>query len=1089
MIKIIISGTSDGFYPRYASDGVLDDDVSKRLVDRRDYLSKDADRLSKEGYSFQLLSNGILYHKIIPLFDAFGRDGFMMASLYLPDGEKLKGTEIKEALDAIIREYKMHTVGGMANVELDWSFVKRKADEVSTKVKVEAWRTHPSPAGSSRTALMKGADNRIAEYFEYPNPMHDGFSGYEQVFLTERLLDPALESSDGVQGYKVLTKDDVDIDNPTYDIDYVNPNGYSTMGLKHKVTKKELDVPGGFLCGELSKDGYRKRNVIIPEGKKQSEDGETIKVELPTLVPKQASVLLKVDSNTGKEIPWGNYSVSWKGSQYYDSDWGFRPSQSALFSFETVDCDQQWKVRVECDQYEGSETTVTVEDGKKEISVHVTLRYNPTWTIVVSHSDRTKSENINVPQDKKDEKIFELRSSLESEGLEVKTMPEDRDSRLVSLIATYPRWTIKIIYGSQNLYEKKEVPQNELETEIKNLKKEFEGKGLEFDKRDDSAKSARIVKLYFVKRKPTEVSGDTGEHSRRENVFKNPSRNGSVTDPPKEPEKKKWVLKLNKDSKKYSLFINYTNRKTEADKEIEVLERQCEKYQENDTIKSSAKAILQYLKDEKVEDASSKYDGISTDNTTTKNAKKLVDRLSKAIKVCEKFKKTPKVVKKPDGVSYFSDKNGHRLEICSEEEPDDIIVLGQDCYSYKLESCHWVSENETQSGNSNKVKRTLRPVYKFLWFVLPLLVIGGAGAAWYFGFRSPVNEEIVNLTKSLEVAIDSLNKYEKYYCDDALYNDYYGLPESYFTIKKKTNFKEIKELDSVYAVFDTMFVAQTKFKEADANNYAMLMFLNDSINTWDNTNKHVWERIKDEAEFNEMIAPPMSKAHTEELKSCYSARLNEETVLLNNKRLEELKEEEKSSYNRCFEASATTATCDVFLRNYDGTEDFKDDCKKVKNKRAELDIAERKAEQSEYEACMQESAPLQSLKDYLSKYQKDARFKEHVTAVNDKKAKMEQANNQKTNNGITEIMLTDNWKMDVYNSLTWGNVKNGIESYYKQYNIPSKGQNKVKNIIDRAVNQGEDSYQKAYEKAKEYFDENEGDILTHLTNALDGKLE
>jgi len=112
MIKIIISGTSDGFYPRYASDGILDDEVSQRLLDRRRFLSRDADRLNKEGYSFQPLEGvGILFHKLLLLYDAFGRDGFMMVSLFLPKDEMLDGKEIKDVLDAYCRWHGQCGIG------------------------------------------------------------------------------------------------------------------------------------------------------------------------------------------------------------------------------------------------------------------------------------------------------------------------------------------------------------------------------------------------------------------------------------------------------------------------------------------------------------------------------------------------------------------------------------------------------------------------------------------------------------------------------------------------------------------------------------------------------------------------------------------------------------------------------------------------------------------------------------------------------------------------------------------------------------------------------------------------------------------
>lgn len=878
MIKIIISGTSDGFYPRYASDGVLNDDISNHLVDRRDYLSKEVDRLSREGYSFQLLAKGVLFHKIIPLFDAFGRDGFMMASLYLPDGEKLKGTEIKEALDAIIREYKMHIVGGMANVELDWSFVKRKADEVNKKVNPDAWRRHPSPTNISRTALMKGADNRIAEYFEYPNPLLDGFSGYEQVFLTERLLDPALESSDGDQGYKVLTKDDVDIDNPTYVIDYINPNGYSTKNLKHEVTKKELDAPGSFLCGELSKDGYRKQIVLISEGKKQSQDGETIKVELPTLVPKQASVLLKVvDSNTGTEIPWGNYSVSWKGSQYYDSAWGVRSSQSPLFNFEKEECDQTWEVSVECEQYDKTETTVNTTDGKMNIPVLITMKYNPTWTISVISPVNT----IQYPtkQDKKYSELERIKENLENEGLKVIISPEDAVSRIIYVTAKYPELKIKIFLGLQNAQKMKEetVTSNELEKKIEQLKKDWRDKGLEFAKRDGSE---GIVKLYFVNRQQSN-SASLANNLRTENAMSS-SNYGIDTESQKESDKKKWILKLNSGSKQYSLFKNYKSRKNKADDAIANLDKVFNQYTNDDAIKSSVSTILQHLKKGEIDEALNEYDSIPEKTIKTDKARNLVDSSYDAIKDCNKFKKTPKVVTKPDNVSYFSEKNSHRLEVCSEKKPEDKIELGQDRYSYRLESCHWVSENETQSSKSNKVKRTLRPVYKVLWFVLPLIVIGGAGAAWYFGFReSPVNNEIEDLTTRLEVAIDSLNNYKTYYCDDTLFNKYYKLPLEYSTInnknKKKTGSQEMRKLDSVYGVFAGLFEDQKEFKKKDAAIYAELKFLDKPLDSWSDIERFEWDTLTmEEKQFgqqaNNTKITVMSKKHQLEVLQWYETQ-------------------------------------------------------------------------------------------------------------------------------------------------------------------------------------------------------------------------
>ena len=104
MIKIIISLTWDGFAPRFASDGILDDAVTRSIIDSRGILAFD---LNKSGYSFQPLSGkGILFHKTITIFDGFQRDGCMMASIFLPQDTMLDGRIIKDALDNLVSNYE-----------------------------------------------------------------------------------------------------------------------------------------------------------------------------------------------------------------------------------------------------------------------------------------------------------------------------------------------------------------------------------------------------------------------------------------------------------------------------------------------------------------------------------------------------------------------------------------------------------------------------------------------------------------------------------------------------------------------------------------------------------------------------------------------------------------------------------------------------------------------------------------------------------------------------------------------------------------------------------------------------------------------
>ena len=138
---------------------------------------------------------------------------------------------------------------------------------------------------------------------------------------------------------------------------------------------------------------------------------------------------------------------------------------------------------------------LATNESEKSMPIEEEQSDNPIWNIIVTSSVQSESRNYKVSQDKKEERMLELRNALESKDLEVTVMRENHDSRFVNLNAEYPQWTVKVIYGSHNLFEKK-VPQNELETTIDALKIEYAQKGLQFDKREDLV---RIVKLHFIK--------------------------------------------------------------------------------------------------------------------------------------------------------------------------------------------------------------------------------------------------------------------------------------------------------------------------------------------------------------------------------------------------------------------------------------------------------------------------------------------------------------------------------------------------------------------------------------------------------------
>lgn len=383
MIKIIISGTSNGFSPLYATDGKLDDAATQHILDRRKFLTLE-NRLNKEGYSFQPISSyGILFHKLILLSDGSGREGFMMASLFLPEGEMLDGKDIKDALDAVIREYKLHTQGGKANVNLDWSFVKKKADELNeNKVKQMLWKKRPVGGDASRTALIKGADNRVEEYFQYPNPLNSGCAGFGLVFLTESLLNPAWTSETIEQGYTILTTDDVSIDDPEYDIVYENEQpGAELSGRRRTIKKKELLSSSGDLkLGTYSKPGYHDAEVVLKESEKQSKDGVTITVTLPTLRQKRVEVRLEIkDGKTDTTITESMCTTEW--TKHSSRVTAVIHREGDKFVFTGTDCDENWMFTVKSEDYEDYTDEIDI---KKSATKTVRLTPKLKWAIYIT---------------------------------------------------------------------------------------------------------------------------------------------------------------------------------------------------------------------------------------------------------------------------------------------------------------------------------------------------------------------------------------------------------------------------------------------------------------------------------------------------------------------------------------------------------------------------------------------------------------------------------------------------------------------------------------------------------------------------------
>lgn len=883
MIKIIISGTYDGFYPRYATDGILDDDICKKLLDRRMYFSKAGDSLFKEGYSFQCVKDiGIFFHKIILLFDALGRDGFMMASLFLPVGEKLDGKEIKDALDSIIRDYKNRTSNGIATIDLDWSFVKRKADELVQKVKAAKWEKRPVN-NSSATALISGVDNRVADYFDYPNPLHRVLSDYEQIFLTESLLDPSMISENGEQGYKVLKKEIVDIDNPEFTIVYENLlEGASISNQRETITKKELDSnPGGIPLGIYSKPGYRPVKVEITE--KTRRDGSTLYLKLPVLTPKKATVELKiVDKITGEAISLEQEHCTIEWSNPHQETY---KSNDTVYDFAGTSCDSCWHYIVKCDHYEVFSGDFKVIDQTNK-SIEIKLIPHPTWTVFAKYDETTKPLHTNIQKEDLDYYVRSVKGYIEQKGWSIEKIDKNEDTHSVTVIGKK-----KSIYSV--------APSD---SKFQNNNESTSNLGLVPSKQDESS----IICFLQLDKK---------------------SKNYSLFKKCREKNDKEVSLLAEDVNKFKSSLARLVINGQLGQKKYQTLVKQI------DVIYKSLQAIN---KDE-IKNALDSFDmSLTQCNLRTD----IINIIKKTIIAIER--NNAKIVSAPQYIKYnskFHQLISERKEGLSEES----IVLTGDNYNYFLDTPIWNENKESQEETIVKrvLSKKFRPLYWTLGSVASILIL--ALVVVSFIGNGGKTKEILMQMSNLSTTID--NEYPNSYCGDSLYliaDDLNGKYTELASSKKELLIDSV--YNAFYNILIRQ--SEYKEKDSQIFKEAMSLFdvalENFDLAKWDklsqefdvltqehqDTLKSKWEyRIK---QIEERRKDDKLKAENSLYEQCMGtngtiAKCDQfiqkypNSIFLGdikNKRQLLFDEWESGLYNACFNANATVVQCDKYLKYF-----------------------------------------------------------------------------------------------------------------------------------------------------------------------------
>lgn len=809
MIKIIISGTSNGFSPRFASDGILDDSVSLSLLDRRRFFSREADRLEKDGYCFQPLEKvGILFHKILLLYDGYGRDGFMMASLFLPKNDILTGTEIKDALDSIVKEYKARTINGMANFDLDWSFVKQKAEELNIKVKNTDWTKLPAKNDNLCTAFIKGAEDHVADFFQYPNPLHRGCAGFGLVFLSESILDPSKASVNGDQGYKILTTEDVDIANPEYEIKLIEqfPQNGSFEGVR-KITKKELSQEGDIRIGTYSKPGYRTTEVYIKNNEKFSKDNLAIEVTLPILTQKSATIEIIVNgTDTGEPIP--DYTIKWKNAS--NQVLSLQKQINGKYNFSGESCDMKWFYTIDCGKsYECYSDEIFIKDGEV-LQITPKIIHKQLWSIdyILPNGDRTPYKQ-DIPSDNIKKWIKHVIEYLELNGYDVISKLEDERSFKVTL--SCKEHTDESLMGS--------------------------GKRKETQSGND-----KVTTVFDVT--PSEKKTHFPENKR-----------------------KKYFLKLNDKSRNYLLFKNYRKKNNYANKisyNLYALEIEIANLKRDSQYVNTANAgseIINHIKNGDIDKA--KY-ALKLYLRRTDVSLDLLNKIESIITDIERQKRIPNVVLNPQDITY-NDRE-HRLEcersICpSSQEP---IKFNKDYYRYFISAPNWEPEN-TCPLHENVVRKELLTKYKVAFIATLIVAILAVmiGVKYFIGngeaaemcqkYEQKISEMLESCDK---LSFNAQNRGHTRYVGDSLFEKLGSLVDEIEKFRNKYNdYKDSLQTEQISEVYNK----QQKSKKEDSICYTGCKELLKNF-PYDNSLSELPNKIRCQA---------LSQKHYEELEQEY----------------------------------------------------------------------------------------------------------------------------------------------------------------------------------------------------------------------------
>lgn len=365
-MNIIIHGTKGGYRVLYSTPN------SPLIAEDSRSAASSESVIGQSAYSITFAANGCVLTKFMIVRDMIRNmaTGNIAFSIYLPNNQKLTGSDVKSLLDQLSSHYcRMYAPdNNLENVYEDWSFVKEFEGRYSVNnVSADDVENIQQGTGDAAFVYYESADS-IQKYFDAPYQEEN--SNYKQIFFVEKRLEGRMENPLNALKHNPNANltGKIDLDNPKYKLLF---NEQAKGGVKIEVKVK------GNKC--YNKNRIRKKDVIEISYSKdyhetQQQQGrwdeisplfidvndneQTITIKEIALQPRKKIIpITVVDKQSKKTIP--NFHVVCKRSSRYSQR---KDEIYGQVVFEGSEIGESWHIEAMADGYKKEEGNINPEN-------------------------------------------------------------------------------------------------------------------------------------------------------------------------------------------------------------------------------------------------------------------------------------------------------------------------------------------------------------------------------------------------------------------------------------------------------------------------------------------------------------------------------------------------------------------------------------------------------------------------------------------------------------------------------------------------------------------------------------------------------